>query len=41
MEKWPKQQYVVIIPITFQNDDPIHDHLDNTGKILVALQPDK
>ena len=23
----------------FQNYDPVGDHIDNTGKILVALQP--
>ena len=39
MEKWPKQQSVDIKPITFQNDDPREDQLENTGKRLVALQP--
>ena len=33
------QQYVDIIPIPFQNDDPINVQLENTGKTLVALQP--
>ena len=26
-------------PIPFHNDDPINAQLDNTGKIIVALQP--
>ena len=39
MEKVTKKQSIEILPITFQNDDPINDHLKNTGNILVALQP--
>ena len=39
MEKSQKQQYVEIRYIPFQNDDPINAQLENTGKILVALQP--
>ena len=39
MGKGPKQQYVEILTITFQNDDPINDQIENTGKISVALQP--
>ena len=38
-EKGPKQQYVDIRPLPFQNDDPINAHIDKTGKSLVALQP--
>ena len=38
MEKVPKQQYVEIWSILFQNCDPINAKLDNTGKILAALQ---
>ena len=38
-EKGPKQQYVEIRPIPFQNDDPINYQLHKTGKILVALHP--
>ena len=39
MEKGTKQQYVEIGPIPFQNDDPINYLIENTGKILVVLQP--
>ena len=46
MEKVPKQKsvnirphYVEIQPIPFQNDDPINDQLEDTGKSLVVLQP--
>ena len=39
IEKVPKQQYIDIQPILFQNDDPINAQLDNTGNILVTLQP--
>ena len=39
MEKVSEQKYVDIQPIIFQTDDTINDHLDNTGKILVALKP--
>ena len=35
----PKQKSVDIWPIPFQNGDPIYYQLDNTGKILFALQP--
>ena len=31
-EKLPKQKYVDIQHIFFQNDDPINAQLDNTGK---------
>ena len=39
MEKVPKQQYVEIWPIPFQNDNRIKAQLENTDNILVALQP--
>ena len=39
MEKGPKQQYVDIRPITFQNEYYINNHLDNTGMFLVVSQP--
>ena len=39
INKVQKQIYVEIQPITFHNDDPMNNHLDNTGKIIVALQP--
>ena len=39
MEKEKNKQYYEIWPIYFQTDDPINSHLDNTGKILAALQP--
>ena len=39
MEKVPKKKYVEIQTIPFQNDYPINAQLENTGKILVALQP--
>ena len=38
MDKGPKQNSVDIWPIPFQNDDPVNDQLENTDKILVALQ---
>ena len=38
-EKGTNQQYFEIQNIPFQNDDPINDQLDNTGKFLVALEP--
>ena len=42
IEEGPKQQYVEIWPIPFQNilstDDLINYYIENTGKILVALQ---
>ena len=38
MEKGPKQKYVDIRPIPFNNDDPINSQLENTWNILVALQ---
>ena len=37
MEKGPKKKSVDIWPIPFHNDDPINAHIDNTGKVLVAL----
>ena len=39
MEKERKQKSVEIRPIPFQNYDPINSQTENTGKILVALQP--
>ena len=39
MEKGPKQPYIDIIHIHFQNDNHINDLLDNKGKHLVALEP--
>ena len=39
MDNVPNQQYVDIWLIPFQKDDPINDQLENTGKILVLLQP--
>ena len=39
IEKGPRKKSVKIQPIPFQNDDPINAHIENTGKILVALQP--
>ena len=39
MDKGPKKQYVEIQHIPFQNDDPINDHLDNTGKSFFEFQP--
>ena len=39
MEKLPKQQSANIKPIPFQNDNTIHNQLDNTGKRLFASQP--
>ena len=32
-----KKQYVEIRPITFQNDDPINNQLENTGGMLVSF----
>ena len=40
IEKVQKKKYVDILPIPFQNDDFINDQLENTGKILVTLQPE-
>ena len=37
IENGPRQQYIETQPIPFQNDDPINDQIDNTGKVLVAL----
>ena len=39
MEKVPMQKSVMIWLITFQNDDPLNAHLNNTGKKIAALQP--
>ena len=39
INKVQKQIYVEIQSITFQNGYPMNTHLDNTGKIIVALQP--
>ena len=39
MEKVPNQQYVEIRPIPFHNENPINYQLDNTGNVLVVLQP--
>ena len=39
MKKVPNQQSGDIRPITFQNDDPIDDQIDNTGKSSYALKP--
>ena len=39
MRKGPKQKFVDIRLIPFQNNDPINNQLDNTVKNLVALQP--
>ena len=39
VEKGPKQQYVEIQTIPFNNNDPINTQLENTGKYLVELQP--
>ena len=39
MEKGPKQQYNEIRPITFQNNDSMNAQINNTGKIVAALQP--
>ena len=39
MEILPKKNSVEIHPIPFQNNIPINDQLDNTGKSLVELQP--
>ena len=39
MEKEPNQKYFDIRPVPFHNDDPIHSQLENTGKIVVELQP--
>ena len=39
MDKIPKQKYVEIWSIPIHNYDPINDQLENTGKILFALQP--
>ena len=39
MEKVPNQKSVDIRPIPFHNNDPINNQLENTGDILVALQP--
>ena len=39
MEKVPKQTSVEIRPIPFHNDDPINSYIENTGKMVVALQP--
>ena len=38
MYKGPKQKYFEIPPIPFHNYDPINAQLNNTDKILVALQ---
>ena len=41
MDKGPKQKYVEVRPLPFQNifstDDPINSQLENTGKFLVVL----
>ena len=39
MKKGPKQQFVEIRPIPFQNDDHMNAQLENTGKISVLLKP--
>ena len=39
IEKRPKQPSSDIIHTHFQNDNHINDLLDNTGKHLVALEP--
>ena len=39
MEKVPKQQSVEIQPTPFQDYGPINTRLENTGKLLGALQP--
>ena len=39
MEKGPKQQYVEIRPIPFQNYDHLSAQLENKGKISVSLHP--
>ena len=39
MEKVPKQKYVDIWPTPFQNNDHIGAQIENTGKMLVPLQP--
>ena len=39
MEKGPKQQYVDIRPIPFQNEYYINNQLENTGMFLVVSQP--
>ena len=36
MEKGHTQQYVEIRLEPFYNDDHINDHVDNTGRIVVA-----
>ena len=38
MDKGQKQQYVEIRSIPFHKYDPINAQLDNTVKIIVALQ---
>ena len=38
LEKETKQQSVEIWPIPFHNYDPINAQLENTGKLLFALQ---
>ena len=39
IEKVPKKQSVEVWPTPFHNDDPINSQLENTGNVLVALQP--
>ena len=39
IKKATKQQFVDIFSIPFQNEDPLNAQLDNTGTILVSLQP--
>ena len=39
IEVGQNQQPVDIHPAIFQNDDPLNSQLNNTDKILVALQP--
>ena len=38
-DKLPKQQYIDIQNIPFQNVDPINSHPENTYKCLVVLKP--
>ena len=38
-EKGTNKKCADIWPITFNNDDPISAHIENTYKLLVALQP--
>ena len=39
IEKEPNQDYVGIQLITFHNDDPMNDQLENTGKYSFYLKP--